>query len=130
MNRSSLLRAALGVALVCGGALFAADKKPGSDLPQFYDQLGLSAEQRSKISDLHSQYDPKIKDLSESVRSLDVQHRKAEYDLQQLEAKAAGAIEAVLTPDQARKLKGFLEPHGHFGHVRVQQRREPAKDKP
>ncbi|HVX13633.1 MAG TPA: hypothetical protein VHC22_20790 [Pirellulales bacterium] len=68
--------------------------KPRGRLPAFYNQV-IDGQQREKIYSIQQQYEPKITAL------------KAE--LQALQQKVNGEVEAVLTPEQLAKVKSLAE---------------------
>ncbi len=60
-------------------------------LPAYYGQIGLSKEQREKIYQIQANYRAKIEEL--------------EKQLAELRAKQQAEIDAVLTPDQKKRLE-------------------------
>ena len=71
-----------------------AAKKPAKQrgrLPNFYGQIGLSDEQRDKVYGIQQQYRDQIRDLQQK--------------LNELKDKQTAEIDAVLTPDQLKKVE-------------------------
>jgi hypothetical protein len=80
-------------------------KESKGRLPQYYGQIGLSAEQREKIYAIQAQYRQQIDDL--------------EKQLEAVKAKQEGEIQAVLSADQKQKLGELTE--------KVRSKKEGAK---
>lgn len=92
--RASGLLGSFMVVLVASSLLVAQDaKKPAkakNRLPTNYGKLDLSEEQRTKIYGVQASYDPKIDDLTAQLNAL--------------KAKQTSEIEAILKPEQLKKL--------------------------
>ncbi len=69
-------------------------KKPAGRLPAHYGKLGISTEQRTKIYGVQASYKKQIDDLQKQIDDL--------------KAKQDAEVEAVLTPDQKKKLDEIL----------------------
>ena len=66
-------------------------KKAKGRLPNYYAQIGISQKQRKTIYDIQSQYRDQIEDLKKQIEDL--------------EAKRNAQVEAVLSPEQKKRLK-------------------------
>lgn len=75
------------------GALQGQDKKK---LPPLWDKLGLSDEQSKKIDAIQTEFEPKIEAVQKKVR--------------EAKAKEKEEMEAILTPEQKKKLKEITPP--------------------
>lgn len=69
-------------------------KKPSGRLPAQYGKLGLSTEQRTKIYEIQADYKKQIGDLQKQIDAL--------------KGKQTSDIQAILTPDQKKKLDELL----------------------
>jgi hypothetical protein len=95
------------LALALVGAAWLQGEKPKGALPANYKKLGLRDEQRDAILKISGEYRAKIDDLKKKLLKL-TDEREAAY-------------EAVLTPEQLKRLK----------EIRTKERpKDPEKDKP
>lgn len=70
-------------------------KKARGRLPNYYARVGISKEQRERIYSIQAQYNEKIEAL--------------EKQLAELKSKRDAEVEAVLTPEQKKKLASLRE---------------------
>lgn len=77
--------------ILLAGGVQGQDSKAKGVLPLGWGKLGLSDEQKTKIYEIQTAYEPKLEAISKK--------------LHEEKAKAREEMEAVLTPEQKQKLK-------------------------
>ena len=93
-------------ALLVGGLLFGGEQQPTPKvkvkLPQYWNKLGLSDEQKKKISAIHAEYRDKIEPLRKEISKLEEQEKqelgRVLTDAQRGELKKILAAKALSEP--------------------------------